>query len=69
MTPDPIEVLLARLLASPQEVEKFLQDRQTYARSCGVSSTQLTAILEIDAIALQFAAISFQRKRQSSSRC
>jgi hypothetical protein len=68
MSTDPIEILLARLLASPSEVDKFLQDREIYARHCGVEGAQLTAVQEIDAIALQFAANSYQRKRQTVSR-
>jgi hypothetical protein len=68
MTADPIEILLARLLANPSEVAEFLLDREIYARRCGVGAAQLTAVLEIDAIALQFAANSYQRKRQSVSR-
>jgi pantoate kinase len=63
MNTDPMEILLAQLYASPNEVERFLQDRENYARNCGLTAEQVTAILEIDAAALKFAARSFERKR------
>jgi hypothetical protein len=63
MNTNPMEILLAKLFASPNEVERFLQERETYARSCGLSDEQLTAVLEIDAASLRFATRSFERKR------
>jgi hypothetical protein len=60
---DPMEMLLAQLFASAYEVERFLQDRETYARNCGLSSAQITATNDIDAASLRFAANSFERKR------
>jgi hypothetical protein len=63
MNTNPMEVLLARLFASPKEVERFLQDRENYARNCGITAAQLADILEIDAASLRFAARSFERKR------
>jgi len=67
MNANPMEILLARLFASPNEVERFLQDRENYARDCGLAATQLTEILQIDAASLRFAARSYERKRQRSS--
>jgi hypothetical protein len=58
-----MEILLAQLFASPEEVERFLQDRENYARNCGLTAAQVTEILEIDAASLRFAARSFERKR------
>jgi hypothetical protein len=58
-----MEILLAQLFASPEEVERFLQDRENYARNCGLTAAQVTEILEIDAASLKFAARSFARKR------
>jgi hypothetical protein len=63
MNINPMEILLAQLFASPNEVEQFLQDRETYARNCGLTAAQVTEILEIDAASLRFAARSFERKR------
>jgi len=63
MNTNPMEILLAKLFASANEVERFLQERETYARSCGLSDEQLTAVLEIDAASLRFATRSFERKR------
>ena len=63
MNTNPMEILLAQLFASPNEVEQFLQDRETYARNCGLTAAQVTQILEIDAASLRFAARSFERKR------
>jgi hypothetical protein len=65
MTADPMEVLLARLLGNPTEVERFLNDRERYAQECGVSGDKLMDVAKIDAVSLQFAALSFQRKRRS----
>ncbi len=65
MNTDPMEILLARLFASPNEVERFLGDRETYARNCGLTAVQVTEILKIDAASLRFAANSFERKRRS----
>jgi hypothetical protein len=63
MITNSMEILLAQLFASPNEVEKFLQDREAYAKNCGLTASQLTDILEIDAASLRFAARSFERKR------
>jgi pantoate kinase len=65
MNTDPMEILLARLFASPNEVEQFLQEPDTYARNCGLTDEQVVAVLEIDAASLRFAANSFERKRKS----
>jgi hypothetical protein len=65
MNTNPMEIMLARLFASPNEVEQFLQDRETYARNCGLTAAQVREILEIDAASLRFAARSFERKRGS----
>jgi hypothetical protein len=65
MNTDPMEILLAKLFASPSHVEQFLQDRETYAKNCGLTAAQVKDILEIDAAALRFAANSFERKRKS----
>ncbi|HWS62479.1 MAG TPA: hypothetical protein VN325_06975 [Steroidobacteraceae bacterium] len=65
---DPMETLLARLFAIPNEVERFLQDRENYARNCGLTDEQVAGVLEIDAASLRFAANSFGRKRKSGSR-
>lgn len=67
MNTDPMESLLARLFASPNEVERFLQEPETYARSCGLTDEQVAQVLEIDAASLRFAAISFERKRAGHS--
>jgi hypothetical protein len=64
MNTNPMEILLAQLFASPNEVEQFLQDRETYARNCGLTAAQVTEILEIDAASLRFATRSFERKRR-----
>ena len=64
MTTDSMEILLARLFSSPNEVERFLQDREHYARDCGLGDVQLKEILQIDAASLRFAARSFERKRR-----
>ena len=60
-----MEILLAQLFASPNEVEQFLQDRETYARNCGLTAVQVTEILMMDAASLRFAADCFERKRRS----
>jgi pantoate kinase len=65
MNTDPMEILLARLFASPDEVEQFLREPDTYARNCGLTDEQVVAVLEIDATSLRFAANSFERKRKS----
>jgi hypothetical protein len=65
MNTDPLETLLARLIASPSEVERFLQGRETYTRNCGLTGAQAAEILEIDGASLRFAAKSFERKRKS----
>ena len=65
MNTDPMEILLARLLASPNEVEQFLQEPDTYARNCGLTDAQVAAVREIDAASLRFAANSIERKRKS----
>lgn len=64
MNINPMEILLAQLFASQNEVERFLQDREGYARSCGLTVAQVAEILEIDAASLRFAARSFERKRE-----
>ena len=65
MNTNAMEIMLARLFASPNEVEQFLQDRETYARNCGLTAAQVREILEIDTASLRFAARSFERKRGS----
>jgi hypothetical protein len=65
MNTDPMEILLARLYGSLDEVEQFLQEPGTYARHCGLTDEQVAAVLEIDAASLRFAANSFDRKRKS----
>jgi len=65
MTTDPMEILLAQLFSGPSEVQRFLGDRQTYAKNCGLTGAQIAEILKIDATSLQFAAKSFERKRKS----
>jgi hypothetical protein len=65
MNTDPMEVLLARLFASPNELEEFLRDRESYARHCGLTLPQVAEVLKIDAASLRFAANSFERKRRS----
>jgi hypothetical protein len=67
MNTNLMEILLARLFASPNEVELFLQDRERYARDCGLAAVQVQQILQIDAASLQFAARSYERKRQRRS--
>jgi hypothetical protein len=64
---DPMEILLARLLGNPDEVEDFLKDREMYARDCGVEQSLMTEILDIDAAALRFAALGCVRKRRADS--
>jgi hypothetical protein len=64
MSADPMEILLARLFASPNEVELFLQDREHYASDCGLAAVQLEQIMQIDAASLRFAARSYERKRR-----
>lgn len=64
MNTDPLEILLAQLFAGPNEVERFLQDRENYAASRGLTAAQLEQILQIDAASLRFAANSFERKRE-----
>jgi hypothetical protein len=58
-----MEILLAQLFASPSEVERFLGDREAYARNCGLTAAQAAEILEIDAASLRYATRSFERKR------
>jgi hypothetical protein len=65
MNTNPMEILLAQLFTSSNEVERFLQDRENYARNCGLTDVQVGQILDIDAGALRFAASSFERKRKS----
>jgi pantoate kinase len=65
MNTDPMEILLAQLFATPIEVERFLQDRESYARRCGLTAEHVMQTLEIDAASLRFAASSFARKRRS----
>jgi hypothetical protein len=65
MNTNPMEILLAQLFASPNEVERFLQEPDTYARNCGLTAGQVAAALEIDPASLRFAADSFERKRKS----
>lgn len=67
MNTDPMEILLARLFASPNEVERFLRDRENYASDCNLTAAQLAEVLEIDAASLRVAARSYERKRQRSS--
>ena len=67
MNTNPIETLLARWFASPLEVERFLHDRENYARNCGLPAAQLAEILAIDAASLRFAACNYERKRQRGS--
>lgn len=67
MNTDPMEILLAKLFASPNEVEQFLQDRENYARQSGLTAAQIAQVLEFDAGSLRFAVISFERKRKSRS--
>ena len=59
-----MEILLARLFSSPNEVERFLQDREHYAQDCGLAAVRLKEILQIDAASLRFAARSYQRRRR-----
>ena len=63
MNTDPIELLMARLLSSPLEVETFLGDRETYARKLGLTCGQIAEAFKIDGASLKFAAKSFDRKR------
>jgi hypothetical protein len=65
MNTDPMEILLAQLFASPNEVERFLGDRETFARNRGFTDAQLVEILKIDSASLRFAANCFERKRMS----
>jgi hypothetical protein len=65
MNTNPMEILLAKLFAAPNEVDLFLQDRDAYARSCGLTPIEVSQVLEIDAASLRFAARSFERKRMS----
>lgn len=67
MNSNPMEILLARLFANANEVERFLQDREHYARNCGLACVQLEQILQIDAASLRFAARCYERKRQRRS--
>jgi hypothetical protein len=64
MSADPMEILLARLFSIPNEVERFLQDREHYARACGLAAVQLKELLKIDAASQRFAARSYERKRR-----
>jgi hypothetical protein len=64
MNTNPMEILLARLFASPNEVEQFLQDRERYARTYGLVEAQIPEVLKIDAASLRFAACSYERKRK-----
>jgi hypothetical protein len=65
MNTDAMEVLLARLFASPNELEQFLRDRESYAKHCGLTHPQVAEVLKIDTASLRFAANSFERKRRS----
>jgi hypothetical protein len=65
MSTDPLEILMAKLFASPNEVERFLGDREAYAKNCGLTAAQVAEILKIDGASLRFAANSFERKRRS----
>ena len=64
MSTNPMESLLAQLFASPNEVERFLRDRESYAKDCGLAHAQVAQVLKIDAASLRFAANSFERKRK-----
>jgi hypothetical protein len=64
MSTNPVELLLVRLFASPNEVGRFLADRESYAQNCGLSDSQIVAILAIDEASLRFAVTSFERKRR-----
>ena len=59
-----MEILLAQLFANSSEVEQFLQDREKYARNCGLTPEQAAQVVDIDAASLRFAARSFERKRR-----
>lgn len=65
MNTDAMEILLARLFASPDELEQFLRDRESYAKHCGLTRPQVAEVLKIDAASLRFAANGFERKRRS----
>jgi hypothetical protein len=60
-----MELLLARLFADCDAVERFLANREAYARHFGLTATQLADLSTIDAASLRFAARSFARKRAS----
>jgi hypothetical protein len=64
MNTDPLEILLAQLFANLSEVERFLGDREAYARDRGLTAVQIAEILKIDGASLQFAAKGFERKRR-----
>jgi hypothetical protein len=65
MNTDVMEILLARLFASPNELDQFLRDREGYAKHCGLTHPQVMEVLKIDAASLRFAANSFERKRRA----
>jgi hypothetical protein len=58
-----LEIFLARLYAEPGEVTKFLADRERYAETVGLPAAHWPELMTIDASALQFAVLSYARKR------
>jgi hypothetical protein len=58
-----LEIFLARLYADPGEVTKFLADRERYTKAAGLPAAYWPDLMTIDASALQFAVLSYARKR------
>jgi hypothetical protein len=63
MSATALEIFLARLYADPEEVTKFLADRERYAGAAGLPAAQWPEVMAIDGSALKFAASSYARKR------
>jgi hypothetical protein len=64
MSANPMEILLARLLGDPAEVEVFLVDRIRYATELGFRPGTYQAVIAIDAEMLRFAARGYEHKRR-----
>jgi hypothetical protein len=64
-TAHALEIVLARLLADPGEVEAFLSDREGYCRAHELSAPDRAALKTMDAEQLRFSALCYARKRRA----
>jgi len=64
MSTPQFEAFLARLYTDAAVRTRFLRDREGEARAAGLSAEQVESLAELDADALEAAAVSFARKRE-----